>query len=330
MKRPVVLLMAIALGAAGWFFLQHFDVHGLDAVRIRPKESGSSPAPVWQWMDRSAKTLVQPVSSSSRGRLRIAAWDLDSLAVQSGMDETIEALFARVVRQFDLLALQGLKSVPRGILLRLADAASDGNQKYAVIFAPAGGSQLAFIINTSTVVCDPDSVYTVVDPDQLLTQDALVGWFRAANSSKETAFTFSVVNFYVDPAHREREIGVIQQTVFSVQDDGRHEDDVILCGNLQTDPESLPALLRSPKLMSLISGVPTDVQLKTKTCNMIVDRDATVEYQGEAGTFDFLRHFNLSLEEATRLSPYVPVWADFQLIEGTAHHGLSQSPQASR
>jgi hypothetical protein len=45
-------------------------------------------------------------------------------------------------------------------------------------------------------------------------------------------------------------------------------------------------------------------------------RNATDESIGRAGVFDFLREFNLSIEEALEISDHLPVWADYSIREG--------------
>jgi hypothetical protein len=42
----------------------------------------------------------------------------------------------------------------------------------------------------------------------------------------------------------------------------------------------------------------------------------TVENTGQLGVFDFLKHFNLSLDDALEISDHLPVWADFSCLEG--------------
>jgi hypothetical protein len=344
MNRPVAILVAIMLGALGWLFVQYFEVQGLDFLHVRRRPAAAPNEGVGNRAGRVLPTAA-PLGSGRGKFVRVAAWDLDSLSLRPDMDPEMKRLFIESVQQFDVIALQGLKSASSGVMAELMRAATGDVGTFVFVPSPDSDGPLAFIYNAQTLVFDVDSLYVVVDPDELLSLNPLVGWFRVRGPDAKSAFTFSVVNYYVDPAQRERELSVIGQTLFRVCDDGRGEDDVILCGNLQADNRGVSGHLRSPRLEALIVDTPTDVQLATQTLNLIVDQAATVEFSGASGTFDYLRAFNLTIDKAQQLSPYLPVWAEFQRREGarvtaassaaratwpTDHQGLRQSPQAAR
>jgi hypothetical protein len=66
----------------------------------------------------------------------------------------------------------------------------------------------------------------------------------------------------------------------------------------------------------LVSGTPTNVQLTRQSDNLLIHPLATTEFTGSASVFDFLKAFNLTVEQASTISDHLPVWAEFSVIEG--------------
>ena len=47
----------------------------------------------------------------------------------------------------------------------------------------------------------------------------------------------------------------------------------------------------------------------------MLDPLATSEFTGETGIYDFLKIYNLTLQQALTISDHVPVWAEFEVTE---------------
>ena len=137
----------------------------------------------------------------------------------------------------------------------------------------------------------------------------------------DQAFTFTLVNVHADledvaaESHSE-ELRALQAVFFSVRDDGRGEDDLILLGTFHTDDQRLGDLGRIPGLLAAISGKPTNTRQTRQPDNLLFQLPATSEYTGRSGVFDVLREFNLTLEQALEISDHLPVWAEFSVYEG--------------
>ena len=132
----------------------------------------------------------------------------------------------------------------------------------------------------------------------------------------EQAFTFSLVNIHTDPDETGRELDALADVFRAVRDDGRGEDDVILLGDLNVDDHHLGRLGELPHVHWAISGVATNTRGDKLYDNILFSEMATSEYTGRWGVFDLIREFNLTIDEALKVSDHMPVWAEFNLYEG--------------
>ena len=89
-----------------------------------------------------------------------------------------------------------------------------------------------------------------------------------------------------------------------------------ILGDLNVDDRNLGELGRLPNIAWCISGVPTNTRGTKLYDNIVYDSLATQEFTGRAGVFDFMRHFNLTEQEALEISDHIPVWAEFSIYEG--------------
>jgi len=124
------------------------------------------------------------------------------------------------------------------------------------------------------------------------------------------------VNFHTDPDETEQELNVLDDVYRVVRDDGRGEDDVIILGSLNADDRNLGQLGQVSGMAWVLSGTPTNTRGTAQCDNILFQRQATNEFTGRAGIFDFMREYNLSMEEALEVSDHLPVWAEFSVYEG--------------
>jgi endonuclease/exonuclease/phosphatase family metal-dependent hydrolase len=230
-------------------------------------------------------------------------------------------IFARIIRQYDVVAVQEIRSRSQDTLPKLIEAINAGGAQYDFVIGPRLGrtvskEQYAFIFDRATIEVDRNQTYTVEDRDDVLHREPLVAWFRVRGPPTNEAFTFTLVNIHVDPDDVRREVNVLDDVFRAVRDDGREEDDVILIGDLNTDDRHLGQIGQSAAIVAAISGVPTTVRGGAQLDNLLFDEMATKEFTGRAGVFDFLREYNFTLEQAAEVSDHLPVWAEFSAFEG--------------
>ena len=337
----------LCLVGGAFFFFRYFGVAGLDQVSIYQKERPNQDQEFISYNESSvlgatgrfvgssevvlastdnpfdeAKKVAESVVPRRRVRnLRIASWALDGFTPSKLANPTARLNLMRVIRQFDIIALQQIASIERDIVPRLADAANEAGRNYDYIIGEQTGpadrsEQLAFIFDVNRVKTDRRQTYTVADPDNQMLYDPMVAWFSAAEPPANQAWTFSVVNVRIDLSRAVQEVTLLPNIMSAVRMDGRGEDDVVMAGLFQADDEYLLPTIAGEATRAAVRSVPTDIFGRHQTANILMDTKMTSEYIGRGGAFDFLRVYNLSAAEAETISSHLPVFAEFTATEG--------------
>lgn len=259
--------------------------------------------------------------------LRIASWSLDGFGPTKLASNICRMNLIRVVRQFDMVALQQVSSVHQDLVPRMVDAINEsslgnGGPVYDyVLGGPTGpaerGEQMVILFRPDRIRVDRTQTYTVADPDQQMLYDPLVAWFRAAQPSASRAWTFTVANVRIDLGRAPSEVALLGQLFDSIRDDGRGEDDILMMGLFQADDAYLLPTIAGRSVRAAVSSTPTDIFGRHQTENIVFDFKSTAEAIGRGGVYDFLRVYNLSLSEAQTVSSYLPVYAEFSALEGS-------------
>ena len=261
-----------------------------------------------------------PIRHGAYKNITIGSWALDGFGPTKLANQDVRRHIAKIVRRFDLLAIQQVASIERDVIPRLVDEINRGENVYDFIIGestgPAGrGEQLAFIYNTTRVEVDRRGSYTVADPDNRYVYDPLVIWARAVDPPADKAWTFSLVNVRIDLTAAASEVADLRGLIDAVAADGRGEDDVIIAGLLQADDAYLgPSLGDNTRLA--VRHRSTDIYDRYQTCNIVIDGSLTTEFLGRGGVYDFARHHGLNQNEAEAITSHLPLHAEF-----TAHEG---------
>ncbi len=347
-QAAVVVLLLVG---GGWYFLRHYEIEGLDEVSINAKaetdeastfiayqEQPIIPGPSTRPVGGAAATETEnpftltrsvPPSNSSGldlkrrrpANLKVASWALDGFGPTKLANPVAQQNVARVVRRFDIVALQQIASIERDLVSRLVDIINHGETRYDYVLSKSTGpaerpEQLAFIFDTTRVRVDRQQTYTVQDPANQITFDPLVAWFRAAEPPANLAWTFSLVNLRIDLARAPGEVALLKEMMTAIRNDGRGEDDVVFAGLFQADDAYLIPSLGGEKIHAAVSNRPTDIFGKYQTSNLLVDTALTSEFVGRGGVLDYARVYKLTAAEAESVSSQLPVYAEFSAIEG--------------
>ncbi len=337
--RPLAVA-SLVLG--GGYFFQNFQIAGLDQISVSSKIASdevplSSPdqislASIQQWSGRiepqqaeahqfrtsPSDTAALPTLAAP-SNLKIASWALGGLGPDRIDSPETPQRVAQIIRTFDIIALQQLRLTQRDFLPQLASLASGPDRRYEYIVGEPqrpSGEQLAFVFDANRVVTDRSQLYSVADPDGRMTHDPLVAWFRAAHVDPHDAWTFSMVNVRIELPLARQEVAELPRIIEAVKRDGRREDDCLVAGLFQADDTYLHATLVRQGMEIAIKRRPTDIFARHQTSNLLYNAQSTSEAMGRADVLDFLRQQNLSLNEAERISPYLPVYAEFYPREG--------------
>jgi hypothetical protein len=77
----------------------------------------------------------------------------------------------------------------------------------------------------------------------------------------------------------------------------------------------------------VISGTPTNVRGTSQYDNIVFHGGVTTEFTGRGGVYDFLRQYNMSMEQALEVSDHMPVWAEFSAYEGGQPGRIATRPE---
>ena len=273
------------------------------------------------WENKSIATgSLSGALTGSAGTIRVASFHVPALGATKLAKPHVFEMLVRILRRFDVVALQGVQSNRDDILPLLVERLNQSGRSYDYMIGPRVGrtaplEQFAYIFDTQRLETDRYQLYTVEDPDDLMVREPLVAWFRTRGHATHHAFTFSMINVRLDPDFVQRERELLPSLINAVQNDGRGEDDWILLGDFQGGDSELFPLTRVNARLALI-GIPTDVAGTRMLDEIVFSGPATVEFNGKVGAYDFLRQYNLSLEQALEVSEHLPVWAEFSTIEG--------------
>jgi deoxyribonuclease-1-like protein len=309
-------LIGIVLAAVGWFALEHVGLQRLKEFRLT---SGQDSLKRTRTDNAPNSASAPPIQTGET--IRIASFNIQAFGATKSRKAHVMDILARVVREFDIVAVQEIRSTDQDLIPNFVDLINRTDRYYDYVIGPRVGrasnlEQYAFLFDSATVEVDRSQLYTIADPDDLLLREPLVAWFRVRGPPSDQAFTFTLVNVHADAENTKVELDTLADVYRAVRDDGRREDDVIILGTLNVDDRNLGRLGQIPGITWVISATPTDTRGTAQLDNIVFHSGATSEFTGRGGIFDFLRRYNLTLEEALEVSDHMPVWAEFYRSEG--------------
>ena len=324
MKKSATFLFGLIAAAVGWVFFQNFDIKGLEDFKVVPRD----PQEAGLGDDGSLSSLPP---AQQTGTIKIGSFNIQVFGTSKAGKPMVMDILARIVRNFDVIAVQEIRAKDQDIIPNFVELINSAGRQYDYVIGPRIGrtsskEQYAFIYDMATIEVDRSQLYTVADPDDLLHREPFVGWFRVRGSAPEQAFTFSLVNIHTDPDETVQELNALDDVYRVVRDDGRQEDDVIILGDLNVDDRHLGELGQISGISWVISATPTNTRGTSQYDNIVFHSQATREFTGRGGIFDFLRQYNLSIEEALEVSDHMPVWAEFSAYEGGQPGRIASGP----
>lgn len=311
-QRSSFLFLLALFGGAAYLFFQHYELKRIDGgwkITAKPADA------------RRADRSTAPPDAAAGETIRVATFNIQVFGNSKLEKPRVMEVLAEIVRRFDVVAIQEIQSPSDDLLPRFIDLVNSAGRHYDYVISERVGrdsstEQYAFVYDQSTIEVDRNQLYVVNDPDDVLHREPLVGWFRVRGPNPEEAFTFTLANIHVDPDDVEAELSALADVYRVVRNDGRDEDDVILLGDLNTDDRNLGPVGAISEIAPVIVGVNTNLGQSRQYDNLLIQRQATREFTGRSGVFDFLREYNLEWEEAKEVSDHLPVWAEFSAYEG--------------
>ncbi|HZZ27158.1 MAG TPA: endonuclease/exonuclease/phosphatase family protein [Pirellulales bacterium] len=323
-RRHVSVALLTALIYGGYWFLQHFQLNGLDKVSVKPRSQATTTT-------AHGGDSYASVPATNADTIRMASFNIQVFGHTKVNKPEVMQVLAEIVRKFDLVAIQEVRT--DDVVPRFVELINSTGRHYDSLVGPRVGRTndkelYTFIFDTQSLEVDRSSAYTIDDRDNLFQRPPMVASFRARGPPPEQAFTFTLIDIHTEPAEAESELNALAQVYRAVRNDGHGEDDIILMGDLNADEKKFGLLKQIPNISWVISGVPTNTRGTKTYDNIIFDRTATVEFTGHAGVFDVMREFNLTLNQALEVSDHFPIWAEFSAYEGGARGRLAEKSQA--
>lgn len=264
---------------------------------------------------------AQPPAARPGDTIKICSFNIQVFGTGKLKKPQAMEVLARIVRRFDVVAIQEVRSTDDTVLPRFVAMINADGSTYDFIIGPRLGrtsskEQYAILFNTARIEVDRASIYTVDDPQDLLHREPMVARFRVRGIPSQQAFTFNLVNIHTDPDETAVELDALADVFVGVQYNGSGEDDVILLGDLNVDEYHLGRLAQLPAIAHVVTGTTTNTRRSKMYDNIVFDRRATVEFTGQWGVLDLQTEFGLTQEAALEVSDHCPVWAVFSAYEG--------------
>ena len=328
MSRYAAVVVAVLLAVGGYFFNQRYEIEGLKNLTLKPREGATDAG-------NGGGTSMSPVGGPRRAgeTIRICSFNIQVFGQSKLAKPEVMEILARTIREFDVIAVQEIRSSAQDVMPRFMDLINATGRKYEFVIGPRLGNtvskeQYAFVYDSETIQTDVSALYTLSDPDNLLHREPLVGWFRALGPSADQAFTFSLINIHTDPDDVAEEVDVLDDAFRAVMNDDRNEDDVILLGDLNADPAHFGQLGEVSGITPLIHAPQkTNTRGSKLYDNLVLRLESTPEFTGRAGVKDLLRDYNLSMEQAIDVSDHLPVWGEFSIYEGGRSATVATRPE---
>ena len=255
--------------------------------------------------------------------IRIACWNLEPFNFSKVNDATTGEKIARLLQEFDVVSIQGVRSKNRAVLEALVYliARQGGDYDYVASSSPSCDSISAFFFNAQTIVVDRESVSDVFDARGRLPVPALVANFRPNGVAAESSFTFQIINIHLSGAESDGEtlVDLLATLKKRAGGFGIAEDDLIVAGDFGVAIQKIKSVEKIPNAATLHQEQTTDVD-GGSSANFLFDSLATVEYVERFGIVDLAEYFDISDAEAKKIARGRPVWGDFSVYEGGDPH----------
>lgn len=318
-----LIVMVIMVGGGSALFFNRDRIENVNDVAkvLNPTQPKTEIPAAPVSLQRNAETL------------RIASFNIQDFGVRKMQDPVIIATLAKIIRNFDIVAIQEISSVNVNIMPEFVALLNADGSKFDYVMSERLGrtdqkEQYAFVFDTNSVEVDRNNLYTVFDHDDLLEREPFFAWFRAKGPSPNEAFTFTLVNIHTSPKNAQAEVNCLDDVMSAIANDGRGEDDIILLGDLNSGEREMGDL-GSAAFSWVIHDKQTMTVTQKQYDNIVFFKAATDEYTGIGDVFDFLSEYNLDRTTALAVSDHMPVWGEFSRYEG-GRSRVARIPSSTR
>jgi endonuclease/exonuclease/phosphatase family metal-dependent hydrolase len=248
--------------------------------------------------------------------ITIASFNIQILGEKKVGKVDVMETVAKIIRRYDLVAIQEVRSTHDDILKKLLGYVNMEGQRYDYIISSRLGrttskEQYAFIYNTATIKPIANSNYVVKDTDDVFEREPFVSSFKSGN------FDFTLVDIHTKPEDTPSELTHLAVVVNSIYKNSK-EKDIIALGDMNADgsyyKENTLNSIFSPWVQLIGNSVDTTVAQSSNTYDrMIASPEADKEYAGGSGVFRWDSEFGMTdMNYIKSVSDHYPVYAVFR------------------
>jgi len=254
----------------------------------------------------------------SAHKIKIASFNLQIFGLtKAGKPEVVDVI-ARVIREFDIVAVQEIRDSAGTAIDVLAAAVDSAGVDYEYAIGPRVGrtsskEQYAVFYNTATIQALPGAYTFDEGASDPFEREPYIAMFKA----KDGAADFVIIDIHTKPDDATAEIEYLP-TVMTDAASAMGEPDVICLGDFNADwsyydEDDYEMTFPIGFYNWLIpNAADTTVALSSNTYDRIVTTKSMDEdYAGTAGVFRFDLEYGLSAAETAAVSDHYPVWAEF-------------------
>lgn len=232
-------------------------------------------------------------------------------------------VLARIVRTYDIVAIQELRDKSQTTLPALIDLVNADGSRYDYVVSERLGrtehyrEQYAYLYNTQTIqLVGTPQTYPEPGGTDPFHREPYIASFKAAGGN----FDATLMVIHTDPDEATEEINALDAVVSYARSACPGEQDFIVLGDLNADcsyfdEDSASTLSGSEYYWCIDNNV--DTTTKTTDCTydrIIITNAAVSDYTGDAGVYRFDQKYGLTVDETTVVSDHYPVYAEFWCV----------------
>jgi endonuclease/exonuclease/phosphatase family metal-dependent hydrolase len=255
------------------------------------------------------------IVTKSDNKITVGTFNIHKFNTEKASTPEIMGVLSKIVRNFDVIALQEINDRPQTALPMLRDAVNSiGRSQYEyVVGRTTSIEQYAYFYNTQTIKL-MGSPYLYNDSNSIFKIDPYVEQFKV----KKNNFDFVLINIHTNPDRATHEIKDLPKVVEDTKSRYQGESDIIIIGDLNADCNhsnaNSPSPLRTSDYYWLINNSVDTTTIESTNCTydrIIITTPTLPDFTGKSGVFRFDAAYNLSYNSTIAVSDHYPVYAEF-------------------
>ena len=262
--------------------------------------------------------VPKPVAAKAQP-ISIATWNLHVFGPTKGGRPEVVSTMARVISQFDMIAVQEIKDKSGEAIVMLMKQINAEVPLFDYVLSPrvgigGGTEQYAFIYRRDKIaLIDRGAVYDGSNA-RTFARPPLISYFKVIGGN----FDFVLINSHTKPDQASLEIRALSTVVDFARQKYPNERDFIVLGDLNADCDYFSASETNVPLKSSdyewIVKDGTDTNVADSNCTydrIIVTKEAVEDCAGEINKFQLVGAANPTSINAKDISDHHPVSAKF-------------------